>query len=189
MSKVKCKFCGKSIDKKDAYVEEYLTKSMTIRNKYFCNKNECDEYHKQQEEKELKEKRAKEMKKEARELSRELCGLDQKEKSVYFSSTYKIITDKFDNELIYDYCTKYKNEILDLLNSKDFKTSASRIKYCLVMLENQLERYKLELSEPKEEKEKVIEVDDNLIDDFDINVNVNLKRDKKRRNLDDILGL
>lgn len=189
MSTVKCKYCGESIDKELAFKEEYLTKSMTVRNRYFCNEDECDKYHKQQEEKELKEKRAKEMKKEAREMCRSLCGLGEKEKSIYFSSTYKILTDKFDNELIYDYCTKYKNEILDLLNSKDFKTSASRIKYCLVMLENQLERYKLELSEPKEEKEKVIEVDDNLIDDFDINVNVNLKRDKKRRNLDDILGL
>ena len=79
---------------------------------------------------------------------------------------------------------------MSLLNSKDFKTSASRIKYCLVMLENQLERYKLQLNEPKEEKvieeKKEIEVDDNLIDDFDINVNVNKK---KRRDINDILGL
>lgn len=189
MSTVKCKYCGKSIEKELAFKEDYLTKNLSIRYKYYCNAKHYEAYHKEQEEKELKIQREKEIKVKARELCRELSGLDQKEKSVYFSSTYKIITDKFDNELIYDYCTKYKNEILDLLNSKDFKTSASRIKYCLVMLENQLERYKLELSEPKEEKEKVIEVDDNLIDDFDINVNVNLKRDKKRRNLDDILGL
>lgn len=185
MSKVKCKFCGKSIEKENSYAEEYLTKNLSIRYKYYCNAEHYEAYHKQQEEKELKIQREKELKVKARELSRELCGLDQKEKSVYFSSTYKIITDKFDNELIYDYCTKYKNEILNLLNSKDFKTSASRIKYCLVMLENQLERYRLELNEPKEE-EKVIEVDNNLIDDFDINVNV---KKRERRNLDDILGL
>lgn len=183
--KVKCKFCGKSIDKELAFKEEYLTKTLSIRYKYYCNAEHYEAYHKQQEEKELKIQREKELKVKARELSRELCGLDQKEKSVYFSSTYKIITDKFDNELIYDYCTKYKNEILNLLNSKDFKTSASRIKYCLVMLENQLERYELKLNEPKEEQ-KVIEVDDNLIDDFDINVNV---KKKERRDLDDILGL
>lgn len=184
MSKVKCKYCGKSIEKELAFKEEYLTKTLSIRHKYYCNTEHYKEYYKEQEEKELKEKRAKEMKKEAREMCRSLCGLGEKEKSIYFSSTYKIITDKFDNELIYDYCTKYKNEILDLLNSKDFKTSASRIKYCLVMLENQLERYQLELNEPKEEK--VIEVDDNLIDDFDINVNVNKK---ERRDINDILGL
>lgn len=185
--KVKCKFCGESIDKELAFKEEYLTKTLSIRYKYYCNTEHYKAYYKEQEEKELKEKRAKEMKKEAREMCRSLCGLGEKEKSIYFSSTYKILTDKFDNELIYDYCTKYKNEILNLLNSKDFKTSASRIKYCLVMLENQLERYKLKLNEPKEEeKQKVIEVE---VDDFDINVNVNLKNDKKRRSLDDILGL
>lgn len=186
MSKVKCKFCGKSIDKKDAYVEEYLTKSMTIRNKYFCNKNECDEYHKQQEEKELKEKRAKEMKKEAREKCRLLCRLGEKEKSIYFSSTYKILTDKFDNELIYEYACKNEKEIMSLLDSKDFKTSASRIKYCLVMLENQLERYKLELSEPKEEQKVIEEKKEIEVDDFDINVNV---KKRERRNINDILGL
>ena len=180
-----CKYCGKSIKKETAYVEEYLTKTLSIRYKYYCNIEHYEAYYKEQEEKELKIQREKELKVKARELCRELCELDQKEKSVYFSSTYKIITDKFDNELIYDYCTKYKNEILNILNSKDFKTSASRIKYCLVMLENQLERYKLELNEPKEEQ-KAIEVDDNLIDDFDINVKV---KKKERRDLDDILGL
>ena len=186
-AKVKCKFCGKSIEKENSYAEEYLTKTLSIRYKYYCNAEHYEKYCKQQEEKELKIQREKELKVKARELCRMLCGLDQKEKSVYFSSTYKIITDKFDNELIYDYCTKYKNEILNLLNSKDFKTSASRIKYCLVMLENQLEIYQLELNEPKEEskveEQKVIEVE---VDDFDINVNI---KKRERRDINDILGL
>lgn len=188
MSKVTCKYCKNKIDKKDAFKEEYLTKTLSIRYKYYCNAEHYEAYYKEQEEKELKIQRAKELKVKARELCRVLCGLDQKEKSIYFSSTYKIITDKFDNELIYDYCTKYKNEILNLLNSKDFKTSASRIKYCLVMLENQLERYELELNEPKEEEEqKVIEEKKEIeVDDFDINVNV---KKRERRDINDILGL
>jgi hypothetical protein len=187
MSTVKCKYCGESIDKELAFKEEYLTKSMTVRNRYFCNEDECDKYHKQQEEKELKEKRAKEMKKEAREMCRSLCGLGEKEKSIYFSSTYKILTDKFDNELIYEYTCKNEKDIMDLLDSKDFKTSASRIKYCLVMLENQLERYQVDKEEPKiEPKIKEVEVDE-YFDDFDIVVNV--KKKEKRRNINDILGL
>ena len=179
--KVTCRYCKNKIDKKNAFIEEYLNDNLEIKNRYFCNEK-C--YNDKQNEIKRKE-REKELKVKTRKLSRELCGLDQKEKSVYFSSTYKIITDKFDNELIYDYCTKYKNEILDLLNSKDFKTSASRIKYCLVMLENQLERYKLKLNEPKEEKVIEVKVDE-YFDDFDIVVNV---EKKERRNLDDILGL
>lgn len=184
--KVKCKYCGKSIEKELAFKEEYLTKNLSIRYKYYCNAKHYEAYHKQQEEKELKEKKAKEIKKDAREKCRLLCGLGEKEKSIYFSSTYKILTDKFDDELIYEYACKNEKEIMSLLDSKDFKTSASRIKYCLVMLENQLERYELELNEPKEEEQKVIEVDNNLIDDFEINVNV---KKKERRDLDDILGL
>ena len=179
--KVTCRYCKNKIDKKNAFIEEYLNDNLEIKNRYFCNEK-C--YNDKQNEIKRKE-REKELKVKTRKLSRELCGLDQKEKSVYFSSTYKIITDKFDNELIYDYCTKYKNEILDLLNSKDFKTSASRIKYCLVMLENQLERYKLKLNQPKEEKVIEVKVDE-YFDDFDIVVNV---EKMERRNLDDILGL
>lgn len=184
MATVKCKYCGKKIPKDTSYIEEYLTKNLSIRNRYFCSKNHCDKYHKEQEEKELKIQRAKELKVKARELCRKLCGLGEKEKSIYFSSNYKGITDKFSNEIIYNYLSEHENEISNLLNSKDFKTSASRTKYLLVMLENQLERYELELNKPK--KEKVIEVDDNLIDDFDINVNV---KKRERRDLDDILGL
>lgn len=184
--KVKCKFCGESIDKELAFKEEYLTKTLSIRYKYYCNGEHYEKYHKEQEEKELKEKRAKEIKKEAREKCRSLCGLGEKEKSIYFSSTYKILTDKFDDELIYEYTCKNEKEIMNLLNSKDFKTSASRIKYCLVMLENQLEHYIVEKEEPKiEPKIKEVEVDE-YFDDFDINVNV---KKKEKRDINDILGL
>lgn len=176
--KVTCRYCKNKIDKKNAFIEEYINDNLEIKNRYFCNEK-C--YNDKQNEIKRKE-RAKELKVKARELSRELCGLDQKEKSIYFSSTYKIITDKFDNELIYDYCTKYKNDILNLLNSKDFKTVNSRIKYCLVMLENQLQHYILEKEQPKlVEEKKEIEVDD-----FDISVRV---KKKERRDINDILGL
>lgn len=54
MSKVKCKFCGKSIEKELAFKEEYLTKNLSIRYKYYCNAEHYEAYHKQREEKELK---------------------------------------------------------------------------------------------------------------------------------------
>ena len=41
---------------------------------------------------------------------RELCDLKEKEKSIYFSSTYKIITDKFEDELIYEFINKYEKD-------------------------------------------------------------------------------
>ena len=76
--------------------------------------------------------------------------------------------------------------MLNVLNSKDFKTSASRIKYFCCMIENQLERYQLDKQESKEKTEEAKEVESSFVDDFDIVVNV---EKKERRGIDDILGL
>ena len=184
MPKVKCKYCGKSIDKESSFKEEYLTDSLSIRYRYFCNE-EC--FNKKNEEI-VRKQWLKRVKKLARDKARELCNLGEKEKSIYFSSTYKIITDKFEDELIYEFLCKYEKDILDILNSKDFKTSASRIKYFCCMVENQLERYQLDKQESKEKTEEVKEVEPSFVDeDFDIVVNVEKKG--KRRGIDDILGL
>lgn len=180
MAKVKCKFCGKSIDKESSFKEEYLTDSLSIRYRYFCNE---DCFNKKNEEI-VRKQWLKEVKKLAREKARELCNLGEKEKSIYFSSTYKIITDKFEDELIYEFLCKYEKDIKEILDSKDFKTSASRIKYFCAMIENQLERYLLEKEQSKVEEKKVIR--ETEIDDFDINVSIDKK---ERRSLDDILGL
>ena len=179
MPKVKCKYCGKSIDKESSFKEEYLTDSLSIRYRYFCNE-EC--FNKKNEEI-VRKQWLKRVKKLARDKARELCNLGEKEKSIYFSSTYKIITDKFEDELIYEFLCKYEKDILDILNSKDFKTSASRIKYFCCMIENQLERYQLD---KQESKEKTEEVEPSFVDDFDIVVNV---EKKERRDIDEILGL
>ena len=150
-----CRYCKNKIDKKDAFIEEYLNDNLEIKNRYFCNEK-C--YNDKQNEIKRKE-RIKEIKKENRDKARELCNLGEKEKSIYFSSTYKIITDKFEDELIYEFLCKYEKDILDILNSKDFKTSASRIKYFCCMIENQLERYQLDKQESKEKTEEVKEVE------------------------------
>ena len=183
MPKVTCRYCKNKIDKKDAFIEEYLNDNLEIKNRYFCNK-EC--FDKKNEEI-IRKQWLKQVKKLARDKARELCNLKKKEKSIYFSSTYKIITDKFNDEDIYEFLCKYEKDILDILDSKDFKTSASRIKYFCCMVENQLERYLLDKQESKEKTEEVKEVEPSFVDeDFDIVVNV---EKKERRNLDDILGL
>lgn len=176
--KVKCKFCGESIDKELAFKEEYLTDSLSIRYRYFCSE-EC--FNKKNEEI-VRKQWLKEIKKENREKIRTICGLGEKEKNIYFQSTYKSITDNFSQEDIYKFINKFEKDMLDILNNIDFKTVNSRIKYCLVMLENQLQHYILEKEQPKPvEEKKEIEVDD-----FDINVNV---KKKERRDINDILGL
>ena len=181
---VTCKYCKNKVEKSRAFVEEYLNDNLEIKNRYYCSK-EC--FDKKNEEI-VRKQWLKRVKKLARDKARELCLLNEKEKSIYFSSTYKIITDKFEDELIYEFLCKYEKDILDILNSKDFKTSASRIKYFCCMVENQLERYQLDKQESKEKTEEVKEVEPSFVDeDFDIVVNVEKKG--KRRGIDDILGL
>ena len=187
MSKVTCRYCKNKIDKKDAFIEEYLNDNLEIKNRYYCNK-EC--FDKKNEEI-IRKQWLKQVKKLARDKVRELCDLKEKEKSIYFSSTYKIITDKFEDELIYEFINKYEKDMLDILNNIDFKTVNSRIKYCLSMLENQLQHYiaenQLDKQESKEKTEEVKEVEPSFVDeDFDIVVNV---KKKQRRDIDDILGL
>ena len=180
MPKVKCKFCGKSIDKESSFKEEYLTDSLSIRYRYYCSE---DCFNNKQKEIERKQW-LKEVKKENREKIRTICGLKEKEKNIYFQSTYKSITDNFSQEDIYEFINKYEKDMLDILNNIDFETVNSRIKYCLLMLENQLQHYLLEKEQPKQTEEPTKEVE---VDDFDINVSINKK--EKRRDINDILGL
>nr|DAE62916.1 MAG TPA: protein of unknown function DUF3330 [Caudoviricetes sp.] len=177
---VTCRFCKSKIPKDTAYVEEYLTNSGVLRNNYYCSE-EC--LNKKQNEVKKKEW-LKEIKKENREKIRSICNLKEKEKNIYFQSTYKSITDNFSQEDIYEFINKYEKDMLDILNNIDFKTVNSRIKYCLSMLENQLQHYLLEKEQPKVEEKKVIV--ETEIDDFDIVVNV---KKKVHRDIDDILGL
>ena len=182
MPKVTCRYCKNKIDKKDAFIEEYLNDNGEIKNRYFCSE-EC--LNEKQNEIKRKE-REKEIKKENREKIRSICNLGEKEKNIYFQSTYKSITDNFSQEDIYEFINKYEKDMLDILNNIDFKTVNSRIKYCLSMLENQLQHYVADRNTVEEKTEGVKEIEQDFVDDFDIVVNV--EKDKKR-SIDDILGL
>lgn len=183
---VTCKYCKSKIPKDTAYVEEYLTDTGVLRNNYYCS----EECLKEKQNEVKKKEWLKEIKKENRERIRGICGLEEKEKNIYFQSTYKSITDNFSQEDIYEFINKYEKDMLDILNNIDFKTVNSRIKYCLSMLENQLQHYiaenQLDKQEPKEKTEEVKEVEPSFVDDFDIVVNV---KKKEPRDIDDILGL
>lgn len=184
---VTCKYCKSKIPKDTAYVEEYLTDTGILRNNYYCNEKCYNDKYKEEERKLW----LKEIKKENRERIRAICGLQEKEKNIYFQKTYKAITDSFLEEDIYEFINKYEKDMLDILNNIDFKTVNSRIKYCLSMLENQLQHYiaenQLDKQEPKEKTEEVKEVEPSFVDeDFDIVVNV---KKRERRDINDILGL
>lgn len=182
MSKVTCRYCKNKIDRENAFIEEYLNDNGEIKNRYFCSEK-C--YNEKQNEVKRKEW-LKEVKKKNREKIRGICNLGEKEKNIYFQSTYKSITDNFSQEDIYEFINKYEKDMLDILNNIDFKTVNSRIKYCLSMLENQLQHYVADRNTVEEKTEGVKEIEQDFVDDFDIVVNV--EKDKKR-SIDDILGL
>ena len=179
---VTCKYCKSKIPKDTAYVEEYLTDTGVLRNRYFCSEECLKEKQNEVKRKEWE----KEIKKENRERIRAICGLGEKEKNIYFQGTYKSITDSFSQEDIYEFINKYEKDMLDILNDIDFKTVNSRIKYCLSMLENQLQHYVADRNTVEEKTEEVKEVEQDFVDDFDIVVNVERK---EKRGIDDILGL
>ena len=173
--KVKCKFCNKEIDKDNAYAVEYLTSSLSLRHHYYCNE-ECE---KKKIEKDNRKVRLKEIEVEARELTRELLGISS-EKNIYFSNLYKDLRDTFGDEKIYEYVKNEEVNIDMILNSKDFKTTNSKVKYFFAMAQNQLEYYKVENNIP----ESVKTDKEFYIDDFEIKDIVN---DDKKRSLNDIL--
>lgn len=173
--KVKCKFCNKEIDKDKAYAVEYLTSSLSLRHHYYCNK-ECE---KRKIEKDNRKVRLKEIEVEARELTRELLGIGS-EKNIYFSKMYKDLRDTFGDEKIYEYVKNEEVNIDMILNSKDFKSTNSKVKYFFAMAQNQLEYYKVENNIPESMKTD----EEFYIDDFEIKDIVN---DDKKRSLNDIL--
>lgn len=180
---VTCKYCKSKIPKDTAHVEEYLTDTGVLRNNYYCS----EECLKEKQNEVKKKEWLKEIKKENRERIRAICGLEEKEKNIYFQKIYKAITDSFLEEDIYEFINKYEKDMLDILNDIDFKTVNSRIKYCLSMLENQLQHYIADRNTVEEKTEEAKEVEPSFVDeDFDIVVNV--EKDKKR-SIDDILGL
>ena len=173
--KVKCKFCNKEIDKDKAYAVEYLTSSLSLRHHYYCNE-ECE---KRKIEKDNRKVRLKEIEVEARELTMKLLGISS-EKNIYFSKMYKDLRDTFGDEKIYEYVKNEEVNIDMILSSKDFKTTNSKVKYFFIMIQNQLEYYKVEnnIHESRKTDKEF------YIDDFEIKDIVN---DDKKRSLNDIL--
>lgn len=173
---VTCKNCKNKIDKDKSYSIEYLTKSLSIRKNYYCNEQCCID----EQDKKSRKTKIKETEVAARETTREILGIGS-DKNIYFSKMYKDLRDTFGDKIIYDYVVNERIKIEAILDSKDFKTTNSKVKYFFAMAQNNLEYYKLENnnSENTDKIQKEI-----YIDDFDV---VDIVVDKKKRTIDDIL--
>lgn len=176
MSKVTCRYCKNKIDKDKSFSIEYLTPSLSIRKKYYCNEG-C---HNKEEEIEQEKIKLKELEVSARETVREILGIGS-DKNIYFSKMYKDLRDTFGDKVIYEYVINERMKIEFVLSGKDFKTTNSKVKYFFAMAQNNLEYYKCENNESKNVIETKKEV---YIDDFDV---TDVIVTKKKRSIDDIL--
>lgn len=176
MGKVTCKYCKNKIDKDKSYSIEYLTSSLSVRYRYYCNKDCCEaEENKKQDKIRLKELEVK-----ARELARDILELNS-DKNIYFSKMYKDLRETYSDKAIYDYLTSEKMSIELVLSSKDFKTINAKIKYFFAMAQSKIDYYKNENNETN----NVINTEKELnIDDFDI---TDVVVTKKKRSIEDIL--
>lgn len=176
MAKVTCKYCKNKIDKDKSYSIEYLTSSLSVRYKYYCNEDCC----KLEENNKQDKIRLKELEVKARELTRDILELNS-DKNIYFSKMYKDLRETYSDKAICDYLTSEKISIELVLGSKDFKTINAKIKYFFAMAQSKIDYYKNENNETN----NVINTEKELnIDDFDI---TDVVVTKKKRSIDDIL--
>ena len=176
MSKVTCRYCKNKIDKDKSYSIEYLTSSLSIRNKYYCDEKCYKEEVKIKQDK----IRLKKIEVDTRETVREMLGIGS-DKNIYFSKMYKDLRDTFGDKCICDYITSERIKIESVLGSKDFKTTNSKLKYFFAMAQNNLEYYKFENNKSNNVAETEKEV---YIDDFDV---TDIITTKKKRSINDIL--
>lgn len=172
---VKCKYCKNEIDKKTAYAVEYLTKSLNVKHRYYCDVD-CE--HKEFMEKEKKTK-LKEIEKSARESVRDILGLNT-DKNIYFSKMYKDLRITFGDELIYEYILNQRTEIENVLETKDFATTNSKVKYFFAMAQNNIEVFNNNRAVTRVENRKTTTV----FDDFEI---IEVVNTDKKRSINDIM--
>ncbi len=153
MAKVKCRYCGKSIDKSNAIREEYLqVKALKIANRYFCSQECFDEYH-------FEDK----IKSQFYDVSSELLEIDSL-KNTYFKKRLSEMSDITKAFLIIE---KKKKDIIS-----EFKTEIKKIKdkksisknYEIVVYINMLETYIKEFINTEVENNNERIILDNYID-------------------------
>lgn len=153
MAKVKCRCCGKSIDKSNAIREEYLqTKALKIANRYFCSQECFDEYH-------FEDK----IKSQFYEVSSELLGIDSL-KNRYFK---KRLSEMSGNDKAFLIIEKKKEDIIP-----EFKTEIKKIKdkksisknYEIAVYINMLETYIKEFANNDIENNTENEIIEDYID-------------------------
>lgn len=170
---VKCKNCEIKIPKSKAYIHEYLTNKLEVKNRYYCSEKCC---------------RQKEMESELNEKSYEILNdlLETKvNKNVYFNGLYKDIKSQYNMSVIYEFLNCEK-ESISLSLMKDFYSLNSKIKYFFAILQNRIEKYKLIVENKNEEEIDKKEINEDFILEEDNFVPIKSTVKNRSRSMEDI---
>lgn len=130
MAKVKCKGCGKQVDKNVAYLYEHYTKSGKKQNQWYCNKKEYESI-----------KKEKEMQLECKYITDKLLGYEctNNSRNKFLSELHK----KYTYEFIYNYIQDEFNKIDTIMieKSHDFDNKYNQIAYLFGVINNGITNY------------------------------------------------
>lgn len=161
---VKCQFCGKKIDKKNAYCisKDYQNKNgeWKVRNHFYCSESEYCEANK-----------SKRLRVKIIELCQEL--IDQHFNDTMLSKMVSELSKEYDIELVFNYLYENRDYIYRLLASKNFVSVFAELKYLKAVIQNNIQKYKETLTENS------VHVDVEYLDDIDIKAKY--KPSKKRK--------
>ena len=179
MAKVKCRFCKKHIERKNAYVNEKLNDKFNIVKEYYCSE-EC--FNNKLEGKRIKEQKVKnvnDLRISTRNEVKDILDITL-EKNVYFTNLYNDLENTYGVDTIVNYLKHEKDYLINTISNKYFETNYAKIKYFFAIVQNNIERYI-----KREDIQETKEINIDLIDDFDLCTPD--ETNKKKRSLSDIM--
>lgn len=179
MVKVKCRFCKKQIERKNAYVNEKLNDKFNIVKEYYCSE-EC--FNNKLEGKRVKEQKIKEannLRISTRDEVKDILDIAL-EKNVYFTNLYNDLESTYGVDTIVNYLKYEKEYLINIISNNYFETTFAKIKYFFAVVQNNIEKYI-----KRDDIQEIKEINTDLIDDFDLCTPE--ETNKKKRSLSDIM--
>lgn len=179
MAKVKCRFCKKQIDRKNAYINKKLNDKFNIVKEYYCSE-EC--FNNKLEGKRVKEQKIKEannLRISTRDEVKDILDIAL-EKNVYFTNLYNDLESTYGVDTIVNYLKYEKEYLINIISNNYFETTFAKIKYFFAVVQNNIEKYI-----KRDDIQEIKEINTDLIDDFDLCTPE--ETNKKKRSLSDIM--
>lgn len=170
MRRVKCQYCGKTLNKEDAYLDEYFNDNFVIIKKYYCNE---DHYDLKKNEKLYYDK--------SYDLLANIFGVKVKA-NLYFAKLFKEIKSNYKPIVIYKYLEENETRLTSILESKYFDNLNNEIGYFMAIIQKEILDYSRRINEKRKVEIKTKDVWE------DENIEVNFEKTKtNKKTFEDVL--